>query len=222
MSFNTFNPTHSNQAEFDSKSTSSVNSDSEEVETKVPSPVKVSEARMTERHRFVFNQRMFPDIFDDNNNMKPLNEHPIASAFSTEMSQAEWQEAIDIVRNFGPALMENALPEQPYWEDDDKENISAVENSQENEQENSLTPKYDSDRQMYKSIENSVLADIQAEMFDTEESLSRKDENTISIHDNVESSRNDEITIVPNKNRTNKQTMSVKKRKQISCTLKQL
>jgi hypothetical protein len=75
-----------------------------------------------------------------------------------------------------------ALPEQPYWEDDDKENISAVENSQENEQENSLTPKYDSDRQMYKNIENSILADIQAEMFDTEESLSRKDENTRNIH----------------------------------------
>ena len=42
-------------------------------------PTKVVQARMTERHRYIFNMRMFPSLFEDGK-LKPLNDHPETSA----------------------------------------------------------------------------------------------------------------------------------------------
>ena len=77
----------------------------------VDTPMKVAEAGMKERHRRVFNSRVFPSLFEDGK-MKEMKDHPKTSPLSLEMSQAEWEEAIHIVRNFGPALLSDANEEQ--------------------------------------------------------------------------------------------------------------
>ena len=82
----------------------------------VPTPIKVQESSMSERHRLVFNQRMFPDLFEDGR-LKDVSNHPATSPFSMDMSQSEWQETVDIVLNFGPSNRALATEEQIRFRD---------------------------------------------------------------------------------------------------------
>jgi hypothetical protein len=84
------------------------------VET-VDTPIEVAEAEMTERHRHIFNLRMFPSLFEGPKNfekMKSIEDHPGSPLTSFEMNQAEWEEAINIVRHFGPPKLKDANEEQ--------------------------------------------------------------------------------------------------------------
>ena len=77
----------------------------------IDTPMKVADASIRERHRHVFNLRMFPSLFHDGI-MKELKDHPDTSPLSAEMSQREWEEAIHIVPLFGPKLLRDATDEQ--------------------------------------------------------------------------------------------------------------
>lgn len=89
-------------------------SGSEHLESTNDTPMKVAEAGIKQRHRHAFNLRMFPALFHAPNNptMKELKDHPNTSHLSKEMSQGEWEEAIHIVQNFGPAKESDATEAQ--------------------------------------------------------------------------------------------------------------
>lgn len=95
------------------KSVTSVDGNAEAVVE--DTPIDVVEAEMKERHRHIFNLRMFPSLFEGPKNcekMKPVNDHPKPSMTSFEMNQAQWEEAINIVRHFGPQKLKDANEEQ--------------------------------------------------------------------------------------------------------------
>jgi hypothetical protein len=72
-------------------------------------------AEMMERHRHIFNLRVFPSLFEgpkNNEKIKAVKDHPKSSPFSLEMTQAEWEETINIVLNFGPRLIKHANEQQ--------------------------------------------------------------------------------------------------------------
>ncbi|KAK1733577.1 hypothetical protein QTG54_015750 [Skeletonema marinoi] len=73
--------------------------------------MKVVESGITERHRHTFNARVFPDLYHDGK-LKDLKDHPSTKVLSVEMSQQEWEEAINIVLHFGPKLQRDATDEQ--------------------------------------------------------------------------------------------------------------
>jgi hypothetical protein len=50
---------------------------------------------------------MFPYLFDGDT-MLPVTKHPKSSMTSSEMTQAERQEAIDVLRFMGPARLKDA------------------------------------------------------------------------------------------------------------------
>ena len=77
----------------------------------VDTPMKVVESGITERHRHTFNARVFPDLYHDGK-LKDLKDHPSTKVLSVEMSQQEWEEAINIVLHFGPKLQRDATDEQ--------------------------------------------------------------------------------------------------------------
>jgi hypothetical protein len=72
-----------------------------------------------EYHRHLFLSRAFPELFR-NDVMMPVEEHPETASGTFEMSHREWQEAIDIVRNFGPIHLSDANAEQIQF----RENLS--------------------------------------------------------------------------------------------------
>lgn len=92
---------------------------SERVASANDTPMKVAEAGIKQRHRHTFNLRMFPALFHGPNNdtMKELKDHPNTSHLSKEMSQGEWEEAIRIVQNFGPAKATDATVAQRDFRD---------------------------------------------------------------------------------------------------------
>ena len=69
----------------------------------------------TEHHRHIFNLRTFPLLFDENGQMKPVEEHPKTSKLTSHMSQSEWLETIDVVCNFGPTLLDDANEAQSEY-----------------------------------------------------------------------------------------------------------
>ncbi len=77
-------------------------------------PMKVAEAGIKQRHRKAFNMRVFPALFHgpDNDTMKEVKDHPKTDPLLKEMSQREWEEAIHIVQNFGPAKESDATDAQ--------------------------------------------------------------------------------------------------------------
>ena len=79
-------------------------------------PGEKSYAELKEQHRHIFNLRMFPSLFEGQK-MKAVEDHPKSSPFSQEMTQTEWDEAINIVRNFGPRKRKYANEEQIRFRD---------------------------------------------------------------------------------------------------------
>jgi hypothetical protein len=80
--------------------------------SEVSTPFKVVQVRMAERHRDVFNRRMFPSLFGEDGQLKPTNEHPNTSFLSSEMTQLEWNQAVEIITNFGPLDKKQVTEEQ--------------------------------------------------------------------------------------------------------------
>ncbi len=80
----------------------------------VGTPVKAAHEGIKERHRHVFNKRLFPDLFHGPNNekMKELKDHPDTKVGTSEMSQREWEETINVVLNFGPKRHDDATEDQ--------------------------------------------------------------------------------------------------------------
>ena len=76
----------------------------------VATPVKAAHEGIKERHRHVFNKRVFPDLFHGPNNetMKELKDHPDTKVGTSEMCQREWEETINIVLKFGPKRLDDA------------------------------------------------------------------------------------------------------------------
>ena len=83
----------------------------EDITEEVETPMKVANAGTVERHRLAFNMKVFPALFEGRQ-MKELKDQPPTDSMSFDMSQQEWEEAVNIVLNFGPKYERDATQEQ--------------------------------------------------------------------------------------------------------------
>lgn len=100
-----------NASKIQSNSTDTSTVSSNNLELLGATPSKLNESKMSLRHRLAFNKRVFPSLFEGET-MLPVHLHPKSNTTSSELSQREWQEAIEIVRFMGPAKLRDATEEQ--------------------------------------------------------------------------------------------------------------